>query len=97
MARISLKTLALGAALLIAGPVGLGPTDSFAQGCLSQAEARAAVASGVPSASQFLPQLRRDGQVVSSCLARSGGSGYVYVFKIVQPDGQVISRTIRAN
>jgi hypothetical protein len=96
MARISLKTLALGAALLVAGPVGLGPTDSFAQACMSQAETRAAVASGVPSASQFVSQLRRDGQVVSSCLARSG-SGYVYVFTIIQPNGQVISRTIRAN
>jgi hypothetical protein len=95
--RFSFPALALGAALLAAGPTGLGPTDALAQGCLSQAEARAAVSSGQAAPfSAFSGSLRSMGQVVSSCLAQQGG-GYVYVVKIVQPNGQVISQTIRAN
>jgi hypothetical protein len=95
--RFSIPALALGAALLVAGPSGLGPGESYAQSCMSQAQARAAVSSGQAAPfSAFSGSLRSMGQVVSSCLAQQGNT-LVYVVKIVRPDGQVISQTIRAN
>jgi len=87
--RFSLPALALGAALLVAGPSGLGPVESYAQGCMSQAQARTAVANGqAASFSAFSGSLRSMGQVVSSCLASSGNS-LVYVVQIVPPGGNV--------
>jgi hypothetical protein len=88
--RFSLPALALGAALLVAGPNGLGPVESYAQGCMSQAQARQAVANGqAASFSAFSGSLRSMGQVVSSCLASSGGGGLVYVVQVVPPGGNV--------
>ena len=96
MIRHALIALLLGAALLVAGPSGIGPTASHAQGCMSQGDTRAAVSSGqARSFSAFLPRLQQQGKVVSSCLVRSGG-GYSYVYKILKPDGRVISGSVSA-
>lgn len=97
MARHLLTTLLLGAALLLAGPAGIGIGAVSAQACLSQSETRKAVSNGdAKPFSAFSRSLKQQGQVVSSCLTRSGG-GYAYQYKIVQPNGQVISRSISAN
>jgi hypothetical protein len=97
MIRHALATLLLGASLLFAGPAGVGPSAVFAQGCLSQGEARAAVASG--QAKSFAPihrSLQNQGKVVSSCLTRSGG-GFAYLVQLLLPDGRVVSRRVSAN
>jgi hypothetical protein len=96
MASKSFLALALGAALLLAGPTGFGPAEAFAQACLPQSEVRAAVASGVPPLSVYLPQLRSRGEVVSSCLARQGNS-YIYVVGLLQGGGQVTTIRFNAN
>jgi hypothetical protein len=96
MIRGSFQALFLAAALLLAGPSGFGTAPSYAQNCLSQNEARAAVAGGQASPlSYFVGGLRSMGQVVSSCLARRGG-GFVYVVSIVQANGQVTRVVIDA-
>jgi hypothetical protein len=97
MASKSFLALALGAALLLAGPTGFGPAEAFAQACMSQGDARAAVASGeARSFSQFSGQLRqRYGDIVSSCLVNLGGS-LGYLVSAVQPNGQVTTFTINA-
>jgi hypothetical protein len=82
---------------LAAGPAGLGPSASYAQGCLPQNEARAAVSRGdAQSFANFHGRLRREGQVVSSCLARRGNS-YLYQGTLVKPNGQVVPFSISAN
>lgn len=92
-----LTALPLAAALLLAGPAIVGPSQALAQSCLSQGEARSAVSSGQARPfSAYYGSLSQQGQVVSSCLIRSGG-GYAYLVKLLQPNGQVISRTISAN
>ena len=96
MIRHSLMTLLLGAALLSAGPAGIGPAASYAQGCLSQGDVRAAVASGQAAPfSNFVGGLRATGDVVSSCLSKSGNS-YVYVVGIVQSNGQLMQAVVDA-
>ena len=98
MIRHALAILLLGASLLSAGPAGVGPSAVFAQGgCLSQGDARAAVASG--QAKSFAPihrSLQSQGKVVSSCLTRSGG-GFSYLVQLLLPDGRVVSRRVSAN
>ena len=89
MVRHSLQALLLAAALFLVGPAGVGTAPAFAQSCLSQGEARAAVSSGQAAPlSNFVGGLRSMGQVVSSCLARRGGR-LVYVVSIVKSNGQV--------
>ena len=97
MARYSILALALGAALLLAGPTGFGPVETYAQGCVSQGEARAAVASGQARPfSQFSGRLRGQyGDIVSSCLMNQGGS-FAYLVSAVQPNGQVTTFLINA-
>lgn len=97
MIRHTLIALLVGAALLLAGPTGLGPTTGHAQGsCMTPGDTRAAVSSGqARSFSAFLPRLQQQGKVVSSCLVRSGG-GFAYVYKILKPDGRVISGSVSA-
>ena len=96
MASKSFLALALGAALLLAGPTGFGPREAFAQGCLPQSEVRAAVAAGQARPfSQFSGRLRSMGDVVSSCLVNQGG-GYAYVVSIVQANGQVTQVVVNA-
>ena len=97
MASKLLLTLALWAALLIAGPSDFGPREAFAQSCMSQGDARAAVASGeAQSFSRFSSQLRkRYGDIVSSCLVNLGGS-LGYLVSAVQPNGQVTTFVINA-
>jgi hypothetical protein len=93
----ALTILLLGGALLLAGPADVGPASVYAQGCLSQGQTQALVASGqVKPFSAFYGSLQQQGQVVSSCLIQSGG-GYAYYVTIVQPSGQVLNRTISAN
>jgi hypothetical protein len=98
MTRLALPTLLLGAALLAAGPAGVGPSMTYAQGgCLPQSEARAAVSRGdAKSFAKFLGNLRKQGQVVSSCLARRGNS-YVYQGTLVKSNGQVVPFSVSAN
>ena len=98
MNRRALPTLLLGAALLAAGPAGVGPSATYAQGgCLPQSEARAAVSRGdAQSFAKFHSRLAQQGQVVSSCLARRGNS-YVYQGTLVQPNGQVVPFSVSAN
>jgi hypothetical protein len=98
MSRLALPTLLLGAALLTAGPTGVGPSATYAQGgCLPQSEARAAVARGdAQSFARHHRSLQKQGQVVSSCLARRGNS-YVYQGTLVKPDGQVVPFSVGAN
>jgi hypothetical protein len=89
MIRRSLIALLFGTGLLLAGPTGFGPAATLAQGCMSQNEVRAAVASGQAAPfSNFVGGLRSMGDVVSSCLAKRNG-GYAYVASIVQSNGQV--------
>jgi len=96
MARKSFLALALGAALLLAGPTGFGPVATLAQGCMSQSEARAAIANGQARPfSQFSGRLRAIGDVVSSCLVDQGG-GLAYVVSIVQANGQVTQVVLNA-
>jgi hypothetical protein len=97
MASNSFLALALAAALLLSGPVGSGPSQALAQGCVSQSEARAAVASGQARPfSQFSGRLRSMGDVVSSCLVDQGGGSYAYVGSILQANGQVTKFAINA-
>ncbi len=97
MASKLLLTLALWAALLIAGPTGFGPGETYAQGCVSQGEARAAIANGQARPfSQFSGRLRSMGDVVSSCLVDRGGGTFDYVVSIVQSNGQVTNLSINA-
>ena len=97
MARYSILALALGAALLLAGPTGFGPVETYAQGCMSQGEARAAVANNqARSFSQFSSRLRGQyGDIISSCLVDLGGS-FGYLVSAVQPNGQVTTFIISA-
>lgn len=91
MSRLALPTLLLGAALLAAGPVGVGPATAYANGCLSQSQAQALVASGqAPPFSAFYASLQQQGQVVSSCMIKAGG-GYKYSVKLLKSDGKVFS------
>ena len=86
-----LAPLLLGAALLLAGPADVGPASAHAQGCLSQSQAQALVASGqAPPFSAFYASLQQQGQVVSSCMIQAGG-GYKYSVKLLKPNGQVVS------
>ncbi len=97
MARYSILALALGAALLLAGPAGFGPAETYAQGCMSQGEARAAIANNqARQFSQFSGRLRGQyGDIVSSCLVDLGGV-LGYLVSAVQPNGQVTTFTINA-
>jgi hypothetical protein len=94
MIRPTLSTLALGATLLLADPAGFGQSAAYAQGCLPQGLAQQLVASGQAKPfSAFYGSLQQQGQVVSSCLVPSGG-GYVYVVKLVKPNGEVVQTTV---
>jgi hypothetical protein len=91
MIRLTLSTLLTAAALLLAGPAGIGQPAAYAQSCLSQSQAQALVASGQARPfSTFYGSLQQQGQVVSSCMIQSGG-GYAYSVKLVKPNGQVVS------
>lgn len=96
MIKHLLHALFVAVFFFLAGPIGVGTMPAHAQNCLSQSEARAAVASGQAAPlSSFVGSLRSTGQVVSSCLARSGGR-LVYVVSIVQSNGQVTQVAIDA-
>ncbi len=76
MFRESLRTLAFGLALFLAGPAGVGAVPAAADQCLSAAETRAAVASGqaVPLSS-VLRAIRAavPGDIVRQQLCEMGG------------------------
>jgi hypothetical protein len=96
MASKVLLALALGAALLLSGPTGFGPQETFAQGCLPDGAVRDAVAAGQARPfSQFSGRLKSMGKVVSWCLVDQGGS-YAYVGSILQANGQVTKFAINA-
>jgi hypothetical protein len=97
MMRNVLTSVFLSAFMWLAGPAGVGPAVTHAQGCLSQSQTQALVASGtVNPFSAYYGGLQQQGQVVSSCLTQSGG-GYAYLVKLVKANGQVVSLTIGAN
>ncbi|MCX5479238.1 hypothetical protein OSH08_09495 [Kaistia geumhonensis] len=81
--------------LLLIAVIGLlQPGTAFAQGCLSQAEARQAVQNGEAiSLSQVRGSL--PGDVVSAQLCRGGG-GLVYVVNVLGEGGKVQRLTIDA-
>ena len=89
MFRKSLRTLALGLALLLAGPAGLGAIPAAADSCLSAAETRAAVASGqaVPLSS-VLRSIRAavPGDIVRQQLCELGGR-LVYLVDVYSSAG----------
>ena len=96
MFRRLLHALFVAMVIFLAGPPGVGISPTLAQNCLSQRDARAAIAGGQAAPlSSFVGRLRSIGQVVSSCLARRGGR-LVYVVSIVKSNGQVTQVVIDA-
>lgn len=72
--------------------------SAYAQACLSNAQANAAVRSG---AAKSLAQVkgratRGGGKIVSAKLCRQGG-GFVYVISVLKSNGQVSNVTVNAN
>jgi len=95
MARNLTLAAFLGTCFLVFGWGG-GAEIARAQGCLSQGEARSAVASGQAAPlSAFVGGLRSSGDVVSSQLCDRGGR-LVYVVNVVNGNGQVSRVTIDA-
>jgi len=91
MIRLMLSTLLVGAALLFAGPTGIGQSTAYAQGCLSPGDARNLVSTGgAKPLSQFYPQLQSQGKVVWSCMIPGGR----YIVKVVKANGQVVQLTV---
>ena len=57
---------------MLTGPAGIGPAETYAQGCMSQSQAQALVAAGKAKPfSVFYGSLQKKGQVVSSCMIQT--------------------------
>jgi hypothetical protein len=92
MMRLMLSTLLVGAALLFAGPTGIGQSAAYAQaGCLPNDQARTLINNGQARPfSVFLNQVQSQGKVVSSCMVPGGR----YIVKVVKANGQVVQLTV---
>jgi len=91
MIRLMLSTLLVGAALLFAGPTGIGQSPAYAQNCLAPNQVRDLVNNGqARPLSQFYPQLQSQGKVVWSCMVPGGR----YIVKVVKADGTVAQLSV---
>jgi hypothetical protein len=98
MRKISLAVM-LGAAVMLAGPSGLGVTSAAAQGCLSAGDARAAVQSGdVVPLSRVLGKIRAagGGEVLPTPQLCNVGGRLVYMVNVLTSSGAIKRLTVDA-